>query len=482
MGRNNQQRRKMKSKARQAARRTQPQTAGFAPGASGAFGAGGGPWAAAGTAQPSSRLSLAEEARAMIERALWATNSGPDAQEAALGHLLHLSSHAPGRLTVRRELVRLIRWHMDWAWRHGWQPADLHRFAARGAPAAAVGILDDAMAEDLARYAAGSVDPRWHAQLRELSVASWWAADSDYLAARAACTPEGWDGVCPAALTVIDMLAHLPVLERLGPLPGEATAADQAATEPVREVDERLLSKVRALLAKAESTTFEAEAETFTAGAQALMARHSIDAALLDAAGRQHGGPEAIRIGIDRPYEGPKAILLHAVADANRCRTVWSEQLGFATVLGFAPDLRAVETLFTSLLVQATEAIGREGSRRTSGGQSRTRSFRQSFLTAFAARIGERLREVTQAEVDKASAADANGAADGPGQPLRHGRELVPVLAARSQAVDDATKAMFPHLTERVTGRVRDPEGWHSGRAAADRASLDLYAPLDSAG
>ncbi|MFC7722126.1 DUF2786 domain-containing protein [Nonomuraea recticatena] len=44
---------------------------------------------------------------------------------------------------------------------------------------------------------------------------------------------------------------------------------------------------MRALLAKAESTTYEAEAETFTSAAQSLMAKYSIDAAMLDA---QPGG------------------------------------------------------------------------------------------------------------------------------------------------------------------------------------------------
>ena len=46
----------------------------------------------------------------------------------------------------------------------------------------------------------------------------------------------------------------------------------------------RMLDRVRALLAKAESTTFPAEAEALTGKAQELIARHSIDEALLAAA------------------------------------------------------------------------------------------------------------------------------------------------------------------------------------------------------
>ena len=219
------------------------------------------------------------------------------------------------------------------------------------------------------------------------------------------------------------------------------------------------------LLAKAESTTFAAEAETFTAGAQSLMARHSIDAAVLAASHPdRHRGPTAPqgrRIGIDNPYDGPKAMLLDAVASANRCRMVWSPELGFGTVVGFEADLEGVEVLFTSLLVQATHTLTTAGSRPNRHGGSRTRAFRQSFLTAYASRIGERLQAVTAAEVVAAS-----------GVVRSAGRELVPLLEARAEEVDEAVDTWFPQVTAHSVGAVRDAEGWHSGRAAADRAEL----------
>jgi hypothetical protein len=216
------------------------------------------------------------------------------------------------------------------------------------------------------------------------------------------------------------------------------------------------------LLAKAESTTFEAEAATFTAGAQALMARHSIDAALLARETDRHDrdGPQGRRIGIDNPYEGPKAVLLQAVASANRCRMVWSRELGFGTVVGFEADLDAVELLFTSLLVQATRTLAAAGSRTDGYGGSRTRSFRQSFLAAFAHRIGERLHEATAHEEEEAVAAHA------------FGRELVPLLAARAEQVDEALGTWFPEVRQARVSPARDAEGWHSGRSAADRAEL----------
>jgi hypothetical protein len=223
-----------------------------------------------------------------------------------------------------------------------------------------------------------------------------------------------------------------------------------------------MLTRVRALLAKAESTEFEAEAETFTAAAQSLMARYSIDVAMLAAQpGSRSGaeGPQERRLSIDAPYEVPKLMLLHVVASANRCRSVWHREVGFATVLGFTPDLQAVEVLFTSLLVQATTAMTRAGSRRDGSGRLRTRSFRRSFLTAYAQRIGEWLLEVTGDAVRQASA--------------EMGRDLLPVLVTRNQAVDDKVEQLFPKLDTFGPSAINNYEGWIAGLVAADQAVLD---------
>jgi len=196
------------------------------------------------------------------------------------------------------------------------------------------------------------------------------------------------------------------------------------------------------------------------------MARHSIDHALLSALDQSSSEqPTGRRIGIDNPYEGPKAMLLGAVAEANRCRTVWSRELGFSTAIGFPADLDAVELLFTSLLVQATAAMMQAGSRTDGYGRSRTRSFRQSFLTEYASRIGQRLAEATGTQTTKAATEPA-------------GQNLLPVLAARNEAVDDAVAAMFPGMTHHAVGSVTNREGWFSGLSAADRAALHFDGEL----
>jgi hypothetical protein len=263
-----------------------------------------------------------------------------------------------------------------------------------------------------------------------------------------------------AAVRVADLL------DRLGPLPRleEPPSAWRPGPAPDRhDLPDGLLRKVRALLAQAESTTFAAEAESFTAKAQALMARHRIDRSLLAASGVRAGGrgrddePQGRRLPVDDPYADAKALLLTVVADANSCRAVWSKGLGFSTVFGFPDDLEGVEELYTSLLVQATAALQREGARYDEAGRSRTTRFRRSFLVAFAVRIGRRL--------DRAVADAAESAT------REVGTAIVPVLAARAQASRAAADRVFTDLRSSAPAAT-DGEGWVAGTVFADLCDL----------
>lgn len=380
-------------------------------------------------------------------------------------------AHRAGDLGLR--LGRLI----EEAWSRGWEPLDLHRLAVRNTGRVAVELLGDLVAASLARYAAVTVADRWHAQLEEMDASVWWRADLDAVTARAGRDGGGWAAVRRAAHELEVWLGGLPRIEVLGARPGEA----RAERPPGPEVDQRLLSKVRMMLAKAESTTFPAEAETFTAAAQKLMTRHSIDRALLEQDSGVGDGPAAIRVGVDRPYESARFHLVAAIAQANRCKAVWQKGLGFGTVVGFPTDLRAVELLFTSLMIQATTAMTAAGSREDWAGRNRTRSFRSSFLTAFAVRIGQRLELAAQEGQQEWAAESAAGSSHGVDETLGAGAvrddrtALVRVLAERDEEVDAAVAQKFPRLLTQRSRTVRDVEGWASGTAAADRA--DLGAP-----
>jgi hypothetical protein len=322
-------------------------------------------------------------------------------------------------------------------------------------------VLRAAIGAHVAGYPPSTVHPRWQAQLEEFDIQ---AAPSPAGAWLLSCgAPQEWAMTVAAAVDSATFLACLHPIERLTPPPGRAGAW---SGRKAPQVDPKLLARVKALLAKAESTTYEAEAETFTAGAQALMARHSIDAALLADAEDDPQGPAAFRVWIDAPYESAKVSLLSAVGQANHCHTVWQKHLGACTVLGFEANLLAVDALFTSLLVQATHAMTLAGPHVDSSGRSRTRAFRHSFLIAFAERIGERLTEATQGEEQQAAGATG-------------GDHLLPVLAAREAEVQQHLSQLFPRLR---TGGVRisagSGEGWASGRAAADRGALGVRGRL----
>lgn len=440
MGKTNQQRRRMKEKER----KRKPPTSSRE-----------GWWVA------SDQPTLDERAALDVAAALRAlAYNDRRAFEAASARVGDPSGLAGWRRTTERLLADYLQSAVSGVWHGGWQPADLVRVVSRRLSNRHVSLTRDAMAAQIQRFAPATIDPLWTSQLSDLEARVWWRPDQNHLRAWAEAQDIEWSAAVSSALELMDLITGLPELEKLTPIPGTARPSSSSAHRQRTAIDERVLSRIRALLAKAESTTFPAEAETFTAGAQALMARHSIDHALLSALDQSSSEqPTGRRIGIDNPYEGPKAMLLGAVAEANRCRTVWSRELGFSTAIGFPADLDAVELLFTSLLVQATTAMMKAGSRTDGYGRSRTRSFRTSFLTAYASRIGQRLAEATGTQTTKAATEPA-------------GRNLLPVLAARNEAVDEAVAAMFPKMTNHVMGTVTNREGWFSGISAADRAAL----------
>lgn len=388
-------------------------------------------------------------------------------------------AHGTGDLGQRLEQL------LEEVWTRGWEPADLHRAVGRDGNAIATQLLGDLMAANLAGYAPATVEDRWFAQLEEIGASVWWPRHRGPVAARAGHAKGGWPAVQHAGTVLELTLRILPPIERLSARPGEAVPhSGQGAV-----VDQRVLSKVRMMLAKAESTTFPAEAETFTAAAQKLMARHSIDRALLDRESGVGDGPGAIRVGVDRPYDSARFHLLSAIARANRCKAVWQQGLGFSTVIGFPTDLRAVELLFTSLIVQATTAMTAQGSRAHWSGQSRTRTFRRSFLTAFALRIGERLDSVAreaEAESERERGVATSLAAGAPPiAPEAHDTDrtaLVRVLAKRKEEVDTAVAERFPRLRTTRSRASIDAEGWVSGTTAADHADLGAPGRIDRTG
>jgi len=379
--------------------------------------------------------------------------------------------------TLADHLVRAV----SQKWHDGWQPADLAHVIGRDLKTAHRHVCADAIALDAQSYAySPGADPAWLAQVDAVT-AKRPAPDRTALLAVWRLAAGDLRGAITVAVTTLGWLRLQGSQPRLcvppsewGTTPPPRAAAGARGRRP-QGADPKITERVRALLAKAESTTFPDEAEAFTAKAQELIARHAIDLAML---GRDRndrspmGDAVGRRVLIDDPYGKAKSMLLGAIATANGCKTVWSSGMGIATVFGAANDIDAVELLFASLLTQATAAMVaatphpatspglllRGRGRRTSGGNGgQSRSFRQSFLVAYAVRIGERLQEAAASAADDAR--------------VEHGDNVLPVLAARDAAAEEACALTFPRLrTQRIS--TSNPEGWVAGRAAADRARI----------
>lgn len=418
-------------------------------------------WRGAGSFEP--LFTPGEHVRGLLERAAAASHRGDDAYvEEGVAELVGLDMGLISRESEGVLLSTVVR-----LWDSGWQPIEVVRHARR-ADARSGRLVATVVAADNARRAPSTLHPQWAEQLEALALPvvneaiGWLAA----FAVREALDRSALVSTVVSALAVLGGLGPLPTVV---PPPGSDTRG--ARSDPIVAVDDPVLVRVRALLAQAESTTFEAEAEAFTAKAQELMARHAIDSALLWARSERDERPITIRLPIDDPYADIKSLLLQRVACHSRCKAVYHPSYGLASVVGFASDVAAADTLYTSLLVQSHTALQAEAMRALPGERTRSRSFRSSFLMSFTQRIDERLAEIN-AFVESSATRD-------------HGASLLPALAARDGVVDEAVTEMFGALQCDVVRGGTDAVGWVRGRMAADQARLnvdDLDAPAFALG
>jgi hypothetical protein len=238
----------------------------------------------------------------------------------------------------------------------------------------------------------------------------------------------------------------------------------------VGPADERL-STIRALLAKAEATEFPEEAATFRAKASELMARYAIDEALLwrDREDGSRDRPETLTLLLRRPYIPQQAVLVNEVANAFGCKAIRFVDAGSPTerveVVGFASDLRLVDALVTSLMVQMAHemAIAQPSSSRAAA----TASWRRSFMMGFVDGVSRRLL--------------ADRAAVARDEPVSHGRSsavgdrppsVAVVLREREARVDEEMRRRHPFIRHGRVGSGSSSHGRRSGHAAGSRADL----------
>ena len=261
---------------------------------------------------------------------------------------------------------------------------------------------------------------------------------------------------------------------RRGRLPS-CTATRPARLDPPTDPDDRRLATIRGLLAKAEATEFPDEAEAFFNKASELIARYAIDEALLwaaDGTGRQT--PDELRLVVHAPYLAQKAVLVAAVARAHGCQAVRlmsgpGSGSEIVSVVGFPTDLRWVETLVTSLLVQLTSAMlaGCPTGMTPSG----SAGWRRSFIMGFADEVATRLQADRDDAVRDADRARPAGTATAGGADSSD-PSVALVLVRRDDEVRDDFKRRFPHVRSSWASSGSSREGHAAGRTAGRDAAL----------
>jgi hypothetical protein len=163
---------------------------------------------------------------------------------------------------------------------------------------------------------------------------------------------------------------------------------------------------------------------------------------------------------LDRPYAADQAQLLAGVAVALGCRTVrrtrYPEGVKELSVhlFGHRSDLQRVEILFTSLLLQAMQALART----PVPGRENPAAFRRSWLAGFSESVTRRLARAERIAAEQAEARFTD-----------RGTSTALVLVDRSAAVEAARDATYPHLSPAATRRLSGSggaEGWAAGQRA----------------
>lgn len=216
----------------------------------------------------------------------------------------------------------------------------------------------------------------------------------------------------------------------------------------------KMLHKIKALLAKAEANgTTPQEAESLSAKAAELMAKYSINVAMVDAARSKEDWERPVHQVIDvfgEPYALHKISLLHVIAVNGRCDGYKDGWNTWYTIFGFRSDLDLALTLYYSLLVQAQRALALAP---VPAGKA-ARSFRVAWWIGYTDRLSKRLRQ-----------AKAQAEAEAPGTAV--------VLADRSIAVRTFKEIIAPPLGKsRRRYYQAETGGYAAGMRAADQAEI----------
>lgn len=197
-------------------------------------------------------------------------------------------------------------------------------------------------------------------------------------------------------------------------------------TQNPRDAKAKMMEKVRGLLAKAEdSAATSEESQAFYAKAHELMAKYSLDAAIVRHKNEQK--PEATRHLVftvsGQGWHGKgRAELVYRVAEATGCAvvTVGNKMNGkarFVHIVGIASTVTMLELLLPSLLLQA-EAMGNKAAKEhmskvrgeidtPANANIERRVFFRSYLPAFGKGVADKIESTRAKTIETASAVGA---------------------------------------------------------------------------
>lgn len=231
--------------------------------------------------------------------------------------------------------------------------------------------------------------------------------------------------------------------------------------------EDTLIDKITKLLAKAERAGTPEEAEAFAAKATELMMKHSIDEAMI--AARRPGESSKIgrlRINVRGSYWQAHRDLAFGIGKAFGCKLLQGNGgyavdgkkiAGYAIIVGFEDDLKLIEQLYASLLIQQTRALDSFKRSVDLSHYSGMEKFiaRRSFCFGFADEVGRRLEEQRKNAAAEAESTNTTGTS------------VALVLASRSDMLEKAYAEMYPRRGKARGGSIR----WNGGAASQGKAA-----------
>lgn len=232
-------------------------------------------------------------------------------------------------------------------------------------------------------------------------------------------------------------------------------------------MDNVWLDRLQKLMAKAEdaATTVE-ERNSIVEKMTFLMAKHGIEAAMLNAVSDTPEEVTQLRCIIQPPYINPKLSLLFAISHTFGTQAILVEKPGskrpdVKTVMqlfGYPSDLEKVMMLNGSLNIQMVSSLVGAQSSRPSGIHLKT--FNSSFVVGYVDIVSFRIKRA-YANAKRTVAENTTGT----------GMELV--LRTREVAIQDAYRSVHPHTTRvNTSSRVNSVSAFAAGQSAGRNANI----------